>query len=396
MNPGNNIAYLFVILAKWRRILAVNFLISAALGVTISLVLPKWYKANTSIVPSMRYSQGMDIAALLNPFSAGGLDLSSAGSEMITFVGILKSRSVRETAIEEFGLIEYWKSKNMDDALETMTSRMKIDINDEGFIVIEVEEKNAGMAANLANYMVQKLDSINIVMNVQAARANREFLDERVKEIHTRLQVIEDSLRIFQEENKAYSIPEQTMAMITAAADIQAQIYTLEVEIKVLENSVNRDHPMLQNSRLQLRELKKKLHSMEKSGGSEDLAQFQIPFEDIPQIGMQYFRFYREAEKFKRILEILIPQLENAKFEEVKNTPTIQVLDQARPAQMKSKPVRSKLTILITLMGMFITGAYIIVAERWAYLRQSDEQTFNQIQNSLSAIIKDCLFWKKG
>jgi len=395
MQSASKLASVFVTAAKWRRILVVNFFIFAFLGAGISLLLPKWYKANSTIIPSNKYSQGIDLAAMLNPFAGTGLDLSSAGSDMITFLGILKSRTIGEAAVKKFNLIDYWGSRNMDDALITLDSRISVDINNEGFILLEVEEKDPVLAADLVNFMVAQLDSVNKALSVQNAKATREFLEARVNEMMALLNAAEDSLRDFQEKNGAYSIPEQTMAMIQISADLQAQIYALEVKMQLLQGSVNADHPELLNSKLELKELKSKLNSLEGKGSSGDLAKYQIPFAKIPEIGMEFIRLTREVEKFGMILQVLYPQLENAKLEEVKNTPTIQVLDTARPALLRFKPTRSKITMIITFMGMALTVLYIIIAERWNAMRQTDEASYRQIDASWKAILTDAIFWKK-
>jgi len=395
MQQGSNLASFFIVAAKWRRVLLINFFIFAILGAGISLILPKWYKAYSTIIPSNKNQPGIDIAQMLNPFASTGMNFTPAGIEMVTFLGIIKSRMVKEAAIEQFHLIEYWKSRNLDDALSTFDKRLNADINDEGFIVVELEERKPQLAANLVNFMVDKLDSVNKALSVQSAQATRKFLEDRVQEMMLSLQTAEDTLRRFQEKNGAYAIPEQTLAMIQSSADLQAQIYTLEIKVQLLQSSVNSDYPELLNSKLQLKELKAKLQALEGKGGSADLAKYQIPFDKIPEVGIEFIRLKRDVEKFSSILQVLIPQLENAKLEEVRNTPTIQVLDKARPAMLKSKPARSKITIIITLMGMAMTCIYILIAERWSALRESDEVSYNQIYTSWRDIARDLAFWRK-
>ena len=394
MDRSNSIAFIFVVLAKWRRVLVRNFFVAAVLGVTFSLIMPNWYKSTATIIPADTFGD-FNLASALNPFGASGFSLASGGSKVMTLMGILKSRTIKQAAIEKFDLMELWGNKNIEPALKTLNKRVLIGINDEGLIFIEAWEKDPQMTADLANFFVQHLEIVNTRLAVQSASANRIFLEERVDEMMTTRGRAEDSLRVFQERNGAYAIPEQTRVMIEAAAEIQANIYALEVEIEVLKHSVNSDHPELVNRRLKIRELKSKMDNLENNNSQEGLASFQIPFVRIPQVGLEYIRLFREVEKYNRIFEFLIPQLENARLEEVKNTPTIQVLDHARPAEKKSKPKRSRVTIVITFIGLLLTSLYILLAEKWGNLRENDNRSYQEIEASWTAISNDLKFWRK-
>lgn len=398
MEKSNSIADLMALFAKWRQVLVKNFIIFTVLGATISLILPKWYTSTAVVVPTVQ-SGGFNLASALNPFLSQSFGFTPSEPQVLTYLGILQSRYVHESAIKEFNLIEIWRCKNIDDALETMPEHTETGIDNNGLIYVESTEKDPQLAADIANFFVDKLQEVNVQLSTQSAKANREFLEARVNEMTKALNSAEDTLRAFQEKNGAYSIPEQVQAMITSAATLQANIYALEVEVQVMENSVNKDHPELLNKKLELAEMKKKLRTMENAADPSDLAEFQIPFNKLPKVGVEYFRLMRDVEKFGAILEFLVPQLENAKLEEIKNTPTIQVLDRAVPAEQKSKPVRSVLTLVIVFMGMTATIIYIAIVENMLRMKTVNEKSYNTIIESKNAIMKDAMrmltFWKK-
>ena len=370
-----------------------NFFIFAVLGIAISLLLPKWYRTESTIIPSSSY-EGFNLASALNPFQGGPLSFG-ASDELMKYLGILKSRTVREAAVNEFNLLELWSSRDMDAAIRTINKRVIIKLSDEGLIIVEAWEQDPILASNLANFFVDQLQQVNTRLSVQSAHANRVFLEDRVDEMTVKLTKAENELRQFQEENGAYAITDQTRAMIETAAEIQAKIYSIEVEIQVLEGSVKSDHPQLVNRRLELRELKKTMRNLQTNSDAESEASFQIPFDRIPEVGLVYLRLYRDVEKHQKIIEFLIPQLEQARFEEVKNTPAVQVLDRAKPPLRKAKPVRSRLTLVIVFIGMLLTLIYVFIAERWRAMRIEDEETYNQISSSWGAIVSDLMFWRR-
>jgi uncharacterized protein involved in exopolysaccharide biosynthesis len=64
------------------------------------------------------------------------------------------------------------------------------------------------------------------------------------------------------------------------------------------------------------------------------------------------------------IYQVLVKQYEVAKLDEAKNSPLIQIMDKAILPERKSKPKRSLIVILATLVIFFL-------ALIWAFVRES-------------------------
>jgi uncharacterized protein involved in exopolysaccharide biosynthesis len=73
-----------------------------------------------------------------------------------------------------------------------------------------------------------------------------------------------------------------------------------------------------------------------------------IPFAQVPELGMELARLMRDAKVQETVYTLLTQQLEQAKIAEVRDTPTVQALDMAVPADRKSKPK--------TIFNMAIAG----------------------------------------
>jgi len=67
----------------------------------------------------------------------------------------------------------------------------------------------------------------------------------------------------------------------------------------------------------------------------------------------------REVELQSKIQELLIPQFEQAKLEETKNIPTLQVIDKPKVAINKAKPKRALIVIGATIMSILISIIFI-------------------------------------
>ena len=55
--------------------------------------------------------------------------------------------------------------------------------------------------------------------------------------------------------------------------------------------------------------------------------EFSVSFNSLPSLGLENARLIREVKMQSTIQEILIPQYEQAKLEETKNIPTLQLND---------------------------------------------------------------------
>jgi len=175
---------------------------------------------------------------------------------IITFFGVcliaaiisLISRTIKEKLIDQFNLAEVYKFKEsyyIEDLLIAVEKRVKVEYDGENPLSVSVTDRSPERAAEMANFIVNELDKTYQEMNNRRAAFNRQFLGERVAETRVTLELYEDSLKTFQEKHQAISLPEQATAAIGVAADLVAQMMSLDVQIQVLKASVQPDHPEL-------------------------------------------------------------------------------------------------------------------------------------------------------
>ena len=95
----------------------------------------------------------------------------------------------------------------------------------------------------------------------------------------------------------------------------------------------------------------------------EDLKEFKERnrgYEVSPELFMIYSQKFREAEAKQQVYVTLQQQLELARISEVKQTPIINILDEARPPVSKSRPNRAIISLLSLLAG-FLFGTSISI-----------------------------------
>ena len=199
--------------------------------------------------------------------------------------------------------------------------------------------KDPQKAADIANYMIAKLNEMNTILGVTNAKANREFIERRYLENISTIDTLEMQMKNFQEKYGVVAVPEQIQATVEAMAGIYAELAQKEVELNVMKRTYGEDSPLTKKAEIGVQELNKKINSLNAGNEvSDDGVNLLIPFKKAPGLGYKYFKIYKDLEIQYKILEFVQPMYEQAKVEEVRNTPSVLVLDHAGPPERKARP----------------------------------------------------------
>ena len=363
---------ILLIINTFRKRIIVNILFVSIITVIISLIIPKTYTARSVLMPPSSSSE----TSISNMFSDsdlpfGGL-VSRSEEESMRLIAILKSRTALESIIDKFNLIEYYKSKNIEEALESLQNYTSIEITDEGTIAIDVNVETRwfhldddeiyarNLSADIVNQYVIELDSINKILQMEQAAHQRKFLGERFSKNLDDLMAAEDKLKTYKKNHGIISIDDQKKSAIESASAIKNQIMINEVQIEVVSSKLQSDHPDAISMQDELNELKNKLHEIQYGNNFEsdiDNNLFLI-LSDVPDMEAELRSLNREVEVYNTLFIYLTQQYEDAKIQEAKNTPTIQLLDAAQAPINKSAPKRFLMLVIMILITFIVTVTY--------------------------------------
>jgi tyrosine-protein kinase Etk/Wzc len=361
----NLLDYLIVITKHRKfviRFVAISTLVAA---VVLFLFMSKMYKATAVIMPPKQANSLGLLSSVLRSGASSSLRSLGLGGpvsdDLLQYQAILKSRRCMDAVIDRFDLMHVYKSSTKYDAVKELEEYLSIALGkEEVSLEITMYDTDSLRVAEIANYFVELLDKIHIEMATAEARSNRQFLERRYLQNLRDLKDAEDSLKTFQKRTGIYSIPEQLKAGIEAAADIQSQIALREIQLSILSNATTPSNEIRERLELEVHALRQKMSSLQ-AGDDNRKGQFQIfpPFDNAPDLGVQYFRFYRQVELQGKILELILPLYEQAKIEEQRDTPSMLILDKATPPEKASKPRRLLITAIIfvasLIIGMMLT-----------------------------------------
>ena len=390
------IDYLHV-LVRWKRLLFITVLVVGVLGSIYSLLMPKEFKASALIMPPG--SSGGMLGGL--PVNIPGINLGAllgAGNEQTNIVmAILNSRTVAENTIRKFHLIERYHAKSIEHALLRFKNRVKFSLEKEGTISVEAitatpffhpdaeEEKARHLCVNMVNYIIQQADSLNRALQTQQARYYRRFIEKRYLENIDSLRSLENRLKAFGEKYGVVALDEQLAASIKMAAEIQGQLLIEQISAEVLKKFVAPDNPEYQKKITKIRALRKQLndfigHTTAPDKFKQDIASIFPRFSSAPELGVQYLRLKRELEVQKILYEFLTQQYEQAKIQEAKDTPTVQVLDPPRVPILRYRPKRKLFVLFLILFAGILTVCYIFFMEYVGRLRETEPEAYRKLE----------------
>jgi len=362
--------YLYV-LVKRRKLILRTVFATAILSAAMTLLMPSWYAATASLMPPKRPGGLMSlleggVGSVLK--NLPGLSGSLSSQQGYSYMAILQSRTAMERVVQKFDLVKVYDiSKNSTEkAVKRLRDNAEFDVATEGNILITVYDKDPQRAADMANYFIDLLNNLSVELGTTEARGNREFIERRYLQNVQDLKGAEDSMKVFQQKYGIYALPEQTESAIKAAAELKSESMAREVELGIAQRSFGEDNPKTEALRVQLAELNKKLQELKYGTAdwykAQSLSLF-VPFKDVPELGTEYVRRYRELQIQNRLMEFILPLYEQAKIDEHKDTPVVLVLDRAIPPERKAKPKRTLIVLVLTTLALMTATAWAFVAE---------------------------------
>lgn len=371
-----------IIVTKWKRFLIGSTLIIALVSYgAIYLFIPQQFDATSLVIPQEQDQMG-GISSLLKSFSSLPVGIpglkKSTGTDI--YKTIIYSRTSIEKLIKKFGLFAEYGYDTMEETIEEARSNIFADETEENAYEVTVRASSPSKAANMSNYLVDELNKAMIALNVRKSKENKEFLATRYSEIKDNLRKSEDELTAFQKKTGILMADDQTKASITAYTKLEADLAAKQIELGIVKKLYGDDSPQARNSQISVDEYNKKISQIKSGTDNKNLV---LGLSNLPENGMTYFRLFREVKINQAMLEFIIPLYEQARFEEQKDIPMIQIIDHAKAPEKKSYPKRFILTLIITLLVFFLLIFVIIIRE---VVDNSEDQKVKFVWNNLFSL----------
>ncbi|MFA6235571.1 MAG: hypothetical protein WC824_15485, partial [Bacteroidota bacterium] len=95
-------------------------------------------------------------------------------------------------------------------------------------------------------------------------------------------------------------------------------------------------------------------------------ADFEVPFQKVPEVAREMAGHLRDVKTLEQVIMYLSQQYYQDRVQEARDTPTVQVLDAATPAILRTSPKRAAWMLMTLLFSILVSVLYIMLT---TYLR---------------------------
>ena len=327
---------------RYRFFILLFFVITVGVTFIFSLLSPKIYRATATILPP----QEKRVSGLSQMLGAAGINIQGISQPTSTtdvFMALLKSRRMKDEVINRFDLQKVYKTKTKEEARKKLDRNSEVEISrQEKVIKINVMDTSPERSADIANFYLENLDRLNRELNITSAGQMCRFIEERLKETAASLKTAEEKLETYQVRKKVVSGQEKETAAKTSG-ELQGNLIAARVRLEALKKYATKNNPEVIKLQNEVKEMEKVVSS-------------------LPPVGTELGRLIRDVKVQETIYSLLASQYEQARIEEARDTPTVQILDYATPPEKKYKP-KIKLNMAISgvialIFGIFFSFLY--------------------------------------
>ena len=343
-----------------------------ALGITFAI--PKTYLSKTVFVPPQQ-QQSAAAAAISQLGALSGLAGAAAGIKTPAdqYLALLQSMTVADRLIDEFDLMKVYDVEYRFKAREALTRNVRMTLGKkDGLITIEVEDESAQRAASMANRYVEELRLLTSRLALTEAQQRRVLFETQLKQTRDRLTKAQQVLQAsgFTEE----ALKADAKASAEGYARLRAEATAAELRLQALRRGLADTTPEVQQALSTVGGLRTQLARLAEASdltGATD-----------------YVSKFREFKYQETLFELLARQYELARVDESREGALVQVVDEAKPAEHKHRPLRALIAAAATLASLILIAGFLLARQAWRNASQRPE-TATKIASLRSA-------WRRG
>jgi len=391
-NSNGNFWLFLELMARRRNFILSFVLILTLIAVVVSFVLPKKYKATAILLPPKDFTTVTPGGGYLSDAVSltKGVHLPMMVTPSDVYARMLKSNTIAERIIEQFKLMDYYQTGNFTDTYEALMFYSDFRVSDVGLLEVSFIDMDPTRSAEIANAFIKELENVNRDIVIDRIKQNKNFIGERLENVKEELDSSRHAFEEFQVTNKAIDFGEQTRLAIEQAVSLKIRMAELDLNIKLKETKLGKDHTDLKELKQQYETVKNQLDILENN--NPDSSFFSLPISAIPSLRGKYEMLYSRVRVNESLYRILLEQYEQVKFQEQEKTPVLSVLDWARTPEVRYSPRRTLIvfsTFALSLLLSILLAAFI---EFYYRLEKTSPEDYKR----LSMFLHSFLGWLPG
>lgn len=325
------------------KLIAAGTVLGAAIGLGLTAVIPPIYTARAVLMPPQQ--QNSASAALSSLGSLAGLaGIGGLKSTSDQYVALMQSETVTDRIIDQFKLMSVYEEDYRVDARKKVATRVTLAVGKkDGLITIEVDDRDAQRAAEMANAYVDELRRMTSVLVVGEAQQRRVFFEKKLQA--TRNQLTEAQIALQAGGFGAGTLRAEPKSAAEGYARLKAEVTSADIRLQAMRRTLTDRAPEIQQQQTLLSGLQSELARQERS--------------EVGRTDDGYIGRYREYKYQETLFDLYAKQYELARVDESREGTLIQVVDVAKTPDKRSRPKRSLFAGGGAALGFFLLTVYL-------------------------------------
>jgi uncharacterized protein involved in exopolysaccharide biosynthesis len=235
------------IIWRRRRLMGTLALVLAVITAVVTLVLPRSYTSVTTFMPQASQGKFAQLSGLAAEFGFN-VSANEPAASPAFYAFLLQSRELLRTAVRTAydlplkdathrgSLVEWYHPTGDTPAVreEVAIDRLRRDLRaatdaETGTVQLKVRNRSPRLAFEITSRLMELVSDFNLQKRQSQAAAERKFVETQVKEAAGRLQVAEDRLKTFLQQNREYRTSPQLLFeydRLFRTVNMQQQVYS--------------------------------------------------------------------------------------------------------------------------------------------------------------------------
>lgn len=249
------------------------------------------------------------------------------GDPIASQAKVIETYSVIERVVKELGFVSKdATSEEIMGAVTSLQGRIKATpITETNIIKITVNDTGRERVALIANKIAESYIEENLREKAKQAHAVREFIQEQLNEVSSKLKTSEEALKEFRQSGQATGI----------AVPLQNRLADSETEKTALLRTYTELHPNVVKI-------------------NEEISTIREQIKLMPEIEIQFARLTREVEINEKLYKGLQEKFEDARIAEAEKVPDVTLVNPAVVPGAPIRPNKPANTMLGILAGLVL------------------------------------------
>lgn len=341
---------LLQVVADNLRLLILGPLVAGLLALGYTFTIPPTFTATTKFMPPQQ-QQSAAASMLASLGALGGLAGAATGlkNPADQYVSFMKSRTVQDTLIDRFKLVNRYESEYKDSARKTLATNVLIASGKDGLITIDASDTDPAFAAELANAYVEELGHLLSRLAVTEAQQRRVFFEKQLNNTKDNLTKADQALKASGINSNV--LKSNPTAAVEGLAKLKATIAAQEIKLASMRGYLTESAPDFKQAQTELAAMRNQMARAEKEEPSSASA------------NSDYISKFRDFKYHETLFELFAKQYEMARIDESREGAVIQVVDVALPPELKAKPKKALIAMMTTLATGFALLLFVFIRQ---------------------------------